>query len=298
MFADWTALHGKAYEETGEVFSRFNIFKSNVEYIYSHNKKGEHSYTLGLNEFSDMTHAEFRKMMVGGVRPNLNALSYADLPKDNVPESKDWRTEGAVTPVKNQGRCGSCWAFSTTGSIEGAWAIKNGTLPSLSEQELVDCAGSAGNQGCNGGLMDNAFKWIVGNGGLCSEADYPYTGSKSWLCHKKKCNSVARISAWKDVEPNNEDALKTAVAQQPVSIAIEADHPDFQHYKDGVFSDNCGTQLDHGVLIAGYGNDPEGGDYWIVKNSWGASWGKDGYILIQRGTNECGISQSASYPIV
>ena len=205
----------------------------------------------------------------------------------------------AVTPIKNQGQCGSCWAFSTTGSLEGAYFLKTGELKSFSEQQLVDCD-TKQDQGCNGGLMDNAFDFIKTNKGLCTEESYPYKGVDG-TCNKKcKDDSKATVKTHTDVAANAK-ALMSAIAKQPVSIAIEADQSSFQFYKSGVFNNaGCGTQLDHGVLAVGYGT-LNGTDYWKVKNSWGATWGLNGYILLAKGTtakpiNMCGISQSASYP--
>lgn len=211
-----------------------------------------------------------------------------------APASVDWDTAGAVTPIKNQAQCGSCWAFSTTGSIEGAFKIAGNPLTSFSEQELVAC--DKVDDGCQGGLMDNAFKYAETHA-LCTEASYPYTsgGGNRGTC-ETSCTGVAEVTAFTDVPTKNEDALKTAVAQQPVSVAIEADKSVFQLYKSGVMdSKACGTQLDHGVLAVGYGTDG-GKDYWKVKNSWGETWGQAGYILLGRGENTCGISQQPSYP--
>jgi C1A family cysteine protease len=212
-------------------------------------------------------------------------------------DSLDWSTKGAVTPVKNQAQCGSCWAFSTTGSLEGAFQIAGNPLTSLSEQDLVSCDNSAHggtDQGCNGGLMDNAFKWIEKNG-ICTEAAYPYTsgGGSSGTC-KTSCAKAVTLTGFTDVP--NEGAMLAALAKGPVSVAIEADKSAFQLYKGGVLDNaKCGKKLDHGVLAIGYGTD-SGKGYYKVKNSWGASWGESGYIRMVQGKDQCGIADSASYP--
>ena len=222
----------------------------------------------------------------------------------SLPESIDWVTKGAVTPVKNQGQCGSCWSFSTTGAMEGAYFVANNKLVSFSEQELVDCDNV--DKGCNGGLMDNAFKWVEKNGGLCSESDYKYesgTTMKAGACDKS-CTNIpnSEIKSYTDVKQRSDNAMMEAVAQQPVAIAIQADQKDFQLYKSGVFTGSCGTRLDHGVLTVGYGTSKDGIDYYKVKNSWGTSWGDNGYILLgrgdeyNRGQGQCGMLMSASYP--
>lgn len=209
-----------------------------------------------------------------------------------------------MTPVKNQGQCGSCWSFSASGAMEGAWAIRTNDIVSISEQQLVDCSKKYGNLGCKGGLMDNAFQYAI-NTGMCSEESYPYTSGvtqSGGSC--QSCKPVVTINACADVPPNNQVALKEAVALVgPVSIALDAETKLFQSYKNGVItSDSCGTTLDHGVLIVGYGEE-DGVKYWLVKNSWGASWGDDGYIKIERSesTNDagiCGIAMQPSFPIV
>ena len=216
----------------------------------------------------------------------------------SFPSEIDWVTLGAVTDVKDQGQCGSCWSFSTTGALEGAYQIKYGKLVSFSEQEFVDCDKT--DSGCEGGLMENAFQFAIKNGGICSEDDYPYT-SKDGTCITS-CTPVTNsvplyYSSFKSGA--TEEQLLIAVAQQPIAIAIEADQLTFQLYKSGVFTGNCGTNLDHGVLIVGYGT-LDGKDYYKVKNSWGTSWGVNGYILLQRNKNQtggqCGYLLSASYP--
>ncbi len=242
----------------------------------------------------------YEKKQLNGYKANLKT-SYnpvMSLLPVEAPASMDWRTQGAVTPVKNQGQCGSCWAFSTTGSLEGCHAIKTGNLVSLSEQNLVDCDTVDG--GCNGGLMDNAFAFIQREGGVDTEASYPYEGYGD-TCRYSTSNIGATDSGFVDVARNSESALVEALSGRPVSIAIEADTMVFQQYAGGVLdSTSCGTQLDHGVLAVGYGTDPSGGDYYIVKNSWGASWGESGYLRISRKNASnggiCGINKSASYP--
>jgi KDEL-tailed cysteine endopeptidase len=234
-----------------------------------------------------------------------SAASLHEEPENSsdLPKSVDWREKGAVTAVKDQGQCGSCWSFSASGALEGANFIKNGKLVSISEQHFVDCDDN-GDHGCHGGLMDNAFEWAQKNGGVCSEENYPYDAKKG-RCNNKGCgDKYATPKSFTDVKENSDEALMSALAKQPVSVAIEADQKEFQLYQSGVFTAPCGISLDHGVLAVGYGTDADsGGDYWIVKNSWGPTWGEDGYIRLARGKSvdqkegQCGIlSGPPSYP--
>jgi len=296
LFTKFMTQYSKKYTHD-TFFYRYTVFKANVDKVELANSQN-HKYKLGMNAMGDMTHAEFKAAKLGYKRiDNHIARSKNTVgphSKVHAPASVDWRSKGAVTPIKDQGQCGSCWAFSTTGSVEGAAQIATGTLPSLSEQQLVDCSGSAGNQGCNGGLMDQAFTWINSNGGITSEDQYPYTAMDG-TCNTT-VTSVVTIESYVDVASGDEAALAAAVAIGPVSVAIEADQSCFQFYSTGILADpSCGVQLDHGVLAVGYGSQANA-DYWIVKNSWGASWGMSGYVLIARGTNECGIATENSYP--
>jgi cathepsin L len=297
-FTQWMGKFEKTYAPE-EFFYRYNVFKSNMDYVEQHNAKNL-SYTVELNKFADLTSGEFKNVFLG-YKPELRrgeVRTMVDIPNTYPSGSLDWSQKGAVTGVKDQGQCGSCWAFSTTGSVEGAVAIKHGVLTSLSEQELMDCSWSDGNMACNGGLMDNAFKWVMQNG-LCSESSYPYTATSSRTCKSTSCAMVAntKITGYKDVT-HTENALGAAVDMGPVSVAIEADQAGFQMYKGGVFNGVCGKNLDHGVLVVGYGHDTTSNlDYWKVKNSWGTSWGEAGYIRMVRNQDECGIADEPSYPV-
>lgn len=304
-FQQWSETNGRVYQPTERDY-RESVYYANVAKIDAHNE-GNFSWTMDVNQFADLTADEFKAQVVSGsfrrsaVRNTTVGVrglwSRADLPA-----SVNWTAAGAVTPVKDQAQCGSCWAFSTTGSVESAWFLAKGTLPSVSEQQLVDCSTAEGNQGCNGGLMDYAFEYIIKNKGITTEAAYPYTATGPNTCVAAGKPVAATLSGYKDVPVNSETALETAIAQQPVSVAVEADQSVFQFYSGGVMDSACGTQLDHGVLAVGYGT-LGGKEYYLVKNSWGASWGANGYILLGRGakfnpSGQCGLQMAASYPVV
>ncbi|XP_064114539.1 procathepsin L-like isoform X1 [Macrobrachium nipponense] len=318
VMEEWESFkfeHSKKYESDTEETFRMKIFAENKQKIAAHNKlyhTGSKTYKLGMNKYGDMLHHEFVNMM-NGFRANTSGAGYkanrgfqgahfVEPPEDVVmPKSVDWREKGAVTEVKDQGSCGSCWAFSATGALEGQHYRQTGDLVSLSEQNLVDCSSKFGNNGCNGGLMDNAFQYIKVNGGIDTEKSYPYEAEDE-PCRYNPANAGADDRGFVDVREGNENALKKAIATiGPVSVAIDASQDSFQFYQHGVYSDpDCSAEnLDHGVLAVGYGTTEDGQDYWLVKNSWSKSWGDQGYIKIARNQNNmCGIASAASYPLV
>lgn len=310
---EWSEFMGflkqfeKKYDSLEALEARFDIFRQNLKEILEHNSIIGKNFTMGVNQFTDLSPEEFKADYANGLGvfgvDKTACKTYAPTGKV-VPDSWDWREHGAVTPVKNQGQCGSCWSFSASGAMEGAWAIKTTDIISISEQQLVDCSKKYGNLGCKGGFMDNAFQYAIDNG-MCSEESYPYTSGVTKTGGScVDCKPVVSIKGCSDVPPNNQVALKEAVALiGPISIALDAETKLFQSYKSGVItSESCGTNLDHGVLIVGYGEE-DGIKYWLVKNSWGASWGDAGYIKISRSESKndagiCGIAMQPSFPII
>jgi cathepsin L len=305
MFKEFKALYNKAYTSDMEEYFREHIYKSNLDIIRAHNAE-EYSYKLGVNEYADMLSSEFRKLYLA--KPMDFSKDLVNAPKSSVdvgalPASVDWRTKGVVTPIKNQGQCGSCWSFSATGSLEGQHAISTGNLVSLSEQNLVSCSSAEGNEGCNGGLMDQAFEYVIKNNGIDTEASYPYTSGAGQVakCEFNPANVGATCTGYTDITKGSEADLQNATAiVGPISVAMDAGLSSFQLYHSGIYDPALcsSTQLDHGVLVVGYGTETAGA-YWIVKNSWGTTWGMEGYFYLARNANnKCGVATAASFPLV
>lgn len=293
----WKMQNGRSYGTNSEETYRFAIFTQNYQLVQNFDGKS-HTFTIGLNQFADLTFAEFEKIYLGSRMPIAqNHVKHSSL--SITPDSVDWRGI-AVTDVKNQGHCGSCWAFSATGGSEGAYAIKNKQIKSFSEQQLVDCAiGDYNNAGCNGGHMDEAFKYIRDHG-IAEESDYGYTGKAYEMCRAPTLKMAFKISGYYDVPKADNSELMKAIAVQPISVGLHVDY-NFQLYKGGIYDNwDCLQFQNHGVLAVGYGTDEDNGDFYLLKNSWGATWGEDGYIRLARkdsGVGMCGVTEYASYPV-
>jgi len=301
--------YGKHYDAS-ETSYRFSVFIQNVKKISQMNQNTK-GLTFGVNKFADLTQEEFKKtyLSTAPVRDPLWPVA-KEIPEEEVsalPASFDWRTKGAVTGVKDQGQCGSCWAFSAVGNMEGQWFLSGKTLTGLSEQNLVDCDHHCMDYmdeqtcdgGCDGGLMPNAYSYVIANGGIDTEVSYPYLGYDN-TCSFASKNVGAKIRNFTMVSSNETQMAAYLVKNGPLAIAANAE--EWQFYIGGVFYFPCMTSLDHGILIVGYGVETDIFDetmpFWIVKNSWGEDWGESGYIRIERGTGKCGLNEFASSSIV
>ncbi|XP_062136111.1 procathepsin L-like [Drosophila sulfurigaster albostrigata] len=299
--------HHKTYKDSSEELKRLQIFVENKKLIDTHNKRylaGEESYEMGVNKFSDMTPEEFKTRMLTNLNPedaqegidniyNTSAIA-------SLPSSVDWRLSGAVNPVKNQGTCAACWAFSAVGSLESHHFINSNQRVSLSEQNLVDCTRGYpyNNRGCTGGWPIKALNYVRDNGGINTASSYPYEGRDN-TCRYNKNNIGSKISAVIQIARGNEAALASAVANKgPISVCLNAAL--FQYYKSGVLNNpSCSHSVDHSLVVIGYGTDSVGGDYWLVRNSWGENWGENGYIRMARNrNNQCAIASYAIYPVI
>lgn len=297
----WKKTHHKKYQNEVEEMGRRGMWEKNLNHINQHNLEaslGLHTYTLGVNHMSDLTKEEMLKIFAPLRLPKDFKINPTPLnaTKAEVPESVDWRKAGLVTSVKNQGQCGSCWAFSAAEALEGLLAKTTGTLMSLSPQNLVDCSSKYGTNGCNGGLMHEAFEYVINNQGIDSAASYPYEAEVE-TCQYSASYKAASCSSYYFVYKNEQSLKEACAAIGPISIAIDAS--DIMQYTSGVYYNPlCGKDLNHGVLLVGYGTDDITGlDYWLIKNSWGPNWGENGYIRMARNQNQmCGISLYSVFP--
>ncbi|KAK9892736.1 hypothetical protein WA026_021928 [Henosepilachna vigintioctopunctata] len=299
QWKDFQAQFGKTYRSPVEARKRFAIFKANIEDIEVHNidfENGKFTYRKGVNQFTDWTKDEFKQYLNRGLAYESNNFGkiFEKSEEFVAPEHVDWREQGVVTEVKSQGSCGACWAFGTTGALEGQMAIANKSLISLSEQNLIDCSTPQNNHGCRGGNMVKAFTYIQANG-IESESDYPYTG-KDGDCQASDNKIVTKISGFVQIPKYDEQALQEAIATKgPVAVGVDASY--FDAYESGIFNGPCNNvYLNHAILLVGYGSE-NGNEYYIAKNSWGKSWGTKGYMKLARNQdNMCGVGKMASYP--
>lgn len=300
----WKTYHGKSYSSETEEALRMGVWLNNMRIIEEHNSDKNNTYWLGMNKFGDLTLYEYKQLFLKARGRHSNSTvrtgsTYLKPSNVELPRSVDWRSVGCVTRVKNQGNCGSSWAFSATGSLEGQHYRKTGRLVSLSEQNLVDCSYDYGNNGCRDGLPDNAFHYIYDNNGIDTEWSYPYE-AREGRCRFDRRNVGATLTGSSFIRSGDEQLLQYAVANEgPISVGIDASHSSFQFYRGGVYRESrCSrTNLDLGLLIVGYGNYLFQ-DYWLVKNAFGVGWGNAGYAMIARNSNQCGIATSASFPLV
>ncbi|KAL7738276.1 hypothetical protein ACLKA6_006607 [Drosophila palustris] len=308
--SEWESFkteYGKIYANEDEEQLRAQVFRDNKEMIDKHNENylaGKETYEMGVNQFADLLPKEFESLMLQGLNltesNSLTDFTYTKPEDVEIPPAIDWRSKGAVTGVKNQGNCGSCWAFAAVGSLEGQHFVKTRQLISLSEQNLLDCSNRPpyNNGGCKGGDYVRAFRYVQDNGGIDTESSYPYKAVQQ-PCRFDKRYVGATVRGIVRIHPNSEAALAVASATKgPIAVAIYAGN--LQFYHNGVFNNpSCNKPANHAVTVVGYGHDNRGGDFWLVKNSWGSDWGEHGYVRMSRNrNNQCGIASHAFFPLV
>lgn len=293
LWGKWREEHERVYENYEENY-RYHVFKMNLDKVEKYMAISS-DVVLQMNQFGDLSHEEFAARYLAAPFDRLSIGGTSFVPSTNdLPEQFDWLSKGAVTPVKDQGQCGSCYAFSAVGTMEGAWKVAGHDLTSFSEQQIVDCSNSYGNEGCNGGEMYASVQYVIDNGGIATEASYPYKAVQG-KCLEKPL--VGKFKAYYNVTKGSEDDLQNACATMaPVSVGIDASSWEFQFYYSGVYDpSSCSTtDLDHGVTLTGYNADPKlAKQYWIIKNSWGTGWGQKGYFWMRKGINRCGVATQA-----
>jgi len=299
-FETFLQTYSKQYDGAEKAY-RHSVFMSNLEEIKAINAQ-QSSWTAGVNRFSDLTWEEFQaRVLMAPQDCSATHTGTYGRPRRPRPFCVDWEKKGKLGPIKNQGHCGSCWTFSTTGALEAHHFMKYGNRVNLSEQQLVDCAGDFNNHGCNGGLPSQAFEYIMYNGGLDSEDAYPYKGVDGQCAYASE-GVAAKVAGVVNITSFDEAAIEDAVAfHGPVSIAYQVS-PDFRLYKSGIYNGTCASDqqsVNHAVVAVGYGREGLfGTKYWRVRNSWGPTWGEDGHFRILRGVNKCGLSDCASFPLV
>jgi cathepsin L len=313
-FAHWMHAHNRTYSTRDEYTRRLSAFRANVDAIATHNANAAASFKMAINEFGDLTNAEYRARFDGmraalakhqmsrraaEVRRRMLGVAngHDDKSADLLGvESLDWREKGIVAPIQSEGQCGACYTLAALDSVNAAWALKTSLLVVASNQQILDCSGPEGNQGCNGGFPDQVFQYIVDNKGICQDPDYSWRAVQG-NCMANNCTRVMTITGFKDLPVGDETALFAAAGKTVVSIAIDASAQSFQFYKSGVFDDpQCPTQLEHTMAVVGYGSD-SGKPYWIMRNVWGGAWGEQGYVRMVRGKNMCGLANQPSYAI-
>jgi len=302
QFSDFLVKFNKRYTTQEEYTSRLAIFQKNLAIAEQMNADQE-TATFGVTKFMDMTPEEFRATMLmprGSILPKITR-PYMTIPHDNIalPTAFDWSSKGAVTPVKDQGQCGSCWAFSATETIESSWFLAGHPLVSLAPQQIVDCDKGRGDEGCNGGDTVTAYAYVMAAGGMEEEKDYTYK-AKDGKCEFQASKVAAKIKSWSYITKNKNETevLYKMYAQGPVSICVDAES--WQFYNSGVISKNCATNLDHCVMITGFSDQTvKGTKYpvWAIRNSWGADWGEKGYILVERNKNLCGVAEEVTITV-